>query len=39
MVRAVIGMRRSTAAYLKKRGLSRPSVPWREIEAVKQRAA
>jgi len=22
----------------KKRGLSRPSIPWREIEAVKERA-
>jgi len=38
MVRAMIGMRRTAAAYLKKRGLSRPRIPWREIEAVKERA-
>ncbi len=39
VVRAVVGMRRAAAAYLQKRGLPRPRVPWREIEAVKERAA
>ena len=35
-VRAMVGMRRSAAAYLKKRGLARPPIPWGEIEAVKE---
>ena len=33
--RAVIGIRRSAARYLRKRGLARPRVPWSEIEALK----
>lgn len=38
MVRFVIGSRRATNRYLRKRGLSRPVVPWREINAIKNRA-
>ena len=34
-VRAIIDMRRSAARYLRKRGLARPSIPWGEIEALK----
>ena len=37
-VRAIVEMRRSAAAYLKKRGLARPRIPWGEIEAVKAQA-
>jgi hypothetical protein len=33
--RMLFGARRSSAAYLKKRGLSRPRIPWGEIEEVK----
>ena len=33
--RMLIGARRSTAAYLKKRGLERPRIPWDEVEEVK----
>lgn len=36
IVRMLIGARRATTAYLKKRGLARPSIPWAEIEAVKE---
>jgi len=39
MVHAVIGMRRSAKSYLEKRSLSRPRVPWGEIEVVKDRAS
>lgn len=38
MVRTVIGARRAAAAYLKKRGLERPLIPWAEVEAVKEEA-
>jgi hypothetical protein len=38
MVRAIVDMRRSAAAYLKKRGLARPHIPWGEIAAVKEQA-
>ena len=34
--RMLIGIRRSTTAYLKKRGLPRPTIPWGEIEEVKK---
>ncbi|HKH12949.1 MAG TPA: hypothetical protein VKA73_17540 [Rubrobacter sp.] len=34
--RMLIGARRTAAAYLKKRGLQRPRIPWNEIEAVKE---
>ena len=37
-VRAMVEMRRSGAAYLKKRGLARPCIPWSEINAVKEQA-
>jgi len=33
--RMLIGARRSTAAYLKKRGLERPRIPWDEVEEAK----
>jgi hypothetical protein len=36
VVRMLIGARRATAAYLKKRDLARPTIPWAEIEAVKE---
>lgn len=38
MARALIGLRRSAAAYLEKRSLSRPRIPWQEIQDVKDRA-
>lgn len=38
MVRFVIGSRRTTNRYLKKRRLPRPVVPWKEINAIKDRA-
>ena len=38
MVRAIVEMRRSAAAYLKKRGLARPRIPWGEVEVVKAQA-
>lgn len=34
--RMLIGARRTTSAYLKKRGLARPRIPWGEIEAIKE---
>jgi hypothetical protein len=34
-VRMVTGARKAAAAYLKKRGLERPRIPWAEVEAVK----
>jgi hypothetical protein len=37
--RMLIGARRSARAYLKKRGLPRPRIPWDEIEAIKERQA
>ncbi len=36
MLRTVIGARKAAAAYLKKRGLERPRIPWAEVEAVKE---
>jgi hypothetical protein len=36
VVRMLTGARRATMAYLKKRGMARPSIPWAEIEAVKE---
>ena len=36
MVRMLLGVRKAAAAYLKKRGLARPRIPWGEIEAVKE---
>jgi hypothetical protein len=38
MLRTIIGARKSAAAYLEKRGLERPSIPWAEVEAVKEEA-
>lgn len=38
MIRFVISSRRTTNRYLKKRGLSRPVVPVKEINAIKDRA-
>lgn len=35
-VRVLIGARKATTAYLKRRGLPRPRIPWDEIEAVKE---
>lgn len=34
--RMLMGARKATKAYLKKRGLARPRVPWDEVEAVKE---
>jgi len=34
--RMLLGARRTTKAYLKKRGLARPRVPWDEVEAIKK---
>lgn len=34
--RMLIGIRRSTTAYLKKRGLPRPRIPWDEIAELKK---
>lgn len=36
MVRMLLGVRKASAAYLKKRGLARPRIPWGEIEALKE---
>ena len=36
VARMLIGARKSTTAYLKKRGLARPRIPWDEIEDVKE---
>jgi len=33
--RMLLGARRTTAGYLKKRGLARPRIPWDEVEALK----
>ncbi len=35
--RMLVGARKTTKAYLKKRGLARPRIPWDEVEAVKER--
>jgi len=37
-VRMVFGVRKATAAYLKKRSLERPRIPWAEIAALKDEA-
>jgi len=34
--RMLVGARKAATAYLKKRGLERPPIPWDEIEAVKE---
>ena len=38
LLRFILSCRRSADAYLKKRGLARPQVPWDEIVAVKRAA-
>ena len=38
MARFLIGARRSAGAYLRKRGLARPRVPWEELGAIKEHA-
>ena len=35
MVRMWLGVRKASAAYLKRRGLPRPRIPWDELEALK----
>ena len=35
IVRMVLGMRKATAAYLKRRNLERPRIPWAEIANLK----
>lgn len=35
MVRFVVGSRRTARRYLERRGLSRPQIPWREINEIK----
>jgi hypothetical protein len=37
-VRMVLGVRKATAAYLKKRNLVRPRIPWAEVAALKKEA-
>jgi hypothetical protein len=39
MVRTILGLRRTAAAYLAKRGLARPAIPWDRIRAAKGEAA
>jgi hypothetical protein len=34
--RMLIGARKATSAYLKKRGLERPRIPWDEVEEVQR---
>ncbi len=38
IMRFALESRRNAAAYLKKRGLARPRIPWVEIETVKEQA-
>jgi hypothetical protein len=38
MIRAVVQLRRTAANYLKKRNLTAPSIPWKELEAAKEAA-
>lgn len=38
LVKWVLGARRDTKRYLAKRGLPRPTVPWDEINAIKEQA-
>lgn len=35
-VRMLLGVRKASAAYLKKRNLERPRIPWAEIAALKE---
>lgn len=35
LLRMVVGFRKVAKAYLRKRGLARPSVPWDKLKAVK----
>jgi len=37
-VRMVLGVRKATAAYLNKRNLERPRIPWAEIADLKEEA-
>lgn len=34
--RMLMGARKTTSAYLKKRGLERPRIPWDEVEEIKR---
>jgi hypothetical protein len=34
----ILGVRKASAAYLKKRNLERPRIPWGQIAAVKEEA-
>jgi hypothetical protein len=36
VVRMLLGVRKASAAYLKRRGLPRPRIPWAEIQALKE---
>ena len=38
MARFLFDVRKSAAAYLRKRNLPRPRIPWEEIEAIKDQA-
>jgi hypothetical protein len=38
MIRVISEARRTAQRYLDKRGLPRPAVPWRQIQALKKRA-
>ncbi|GIE95501.1 pyridoxamine 5'-phosphate oxidase family protein [Paractinoplanes rishiriensis] len=38
MARMISGLRRSAARYLNRRGLSRPSIPWRDYAALERRS-
>lgn len=38
MITYILNARRATSKYLKKRGLSRPTVPWEELKALRAEA-
>lgn len=38
-IRSLIGIRRAASRYLAARGVSRPRIPWKELDALKRRAA
>jgi hypothetical protein len=38
MVRMILGVRKAATAYLNRRNLVRPRIPWAEVEAVKEEA-
>ena len=38
MVRFILASRRSAKRYLEKRGLSRPRIPWQEVQEIKAKA-